>query len=108
MILEMIGFALQCSSLGSILTTKYTKHTKESPVHASASALSCVLCTSRLLLQIIKVVLHRPLIRARHFFLAQRTLGVGLGGGGGFLVLDVALTFDADALQSDARHLAAG
>src|SRR5439155_8836725 len=61
-----------------------------------------------LLFQIIEVVLHRALVSAGDFFLAQRALGVGLGGGRGFFVLDLALAFDADAFQRNARHSAAG
>src|SRR5437867_4167146 len=59
-------------------------------------------------LQIIKVIFHRSLIGTGDFFLAECALGVRLGGGGGFFVLDFSLAFDADAFQRDTRHLATG
>src|ERR1035441_6879561 len=64
--------------------------------------------STRSLLKVIEVLLHRPLIRAGDLFLAQGALGVGLRGGGRFLVGHLALAFDADAFQGNARHLAAG
>src|SRR6185295_3825044 len=45
---------------------------------------------------------------ARNFFLTQSTLRVSLRCGDRFFELNLARSFDADALQSDARHLAAG
>ncbi len=58
--------------------------------------------------QVIEIIAHGSLVGARNFFLAQRALGVRLRGDGGFLISHLALALDADALQSDARHLAAG
>ena len=52
---------------------------------------------SGLFLQVIKVVLHGSLIRAGDFFLAQRALGVGLGGDGGFFKRHLARSFNADS-----------
>src|ERR1035437_8271402 len=60
------------------------------------------------LLQVVKIVLYRPLVGAGDLFLAQGALGVGLRGGGRFLIGHLALAFDAHAFQGNARHLAAG
>src|SRR5690349_10338897 len=50
-----------------------------------------------LFLQVIKIILHRPLVRARNAFLAESALGVGLGGGRGLGVVHLALAFNADS-----------
>src|SRR5262249_34548165 len=57
-------------------------------------------------LQIIKVIFHGSLIGARDLFLTQGALGIGLSSGGGLFIADLALAFNADALQCDAGHLA--
>src|SRR5438105_12888492 len=62
----------------------------------------------KLFLDIVEVILHRSLISARNFFLAQGALSIRLRRGSGFFILDFALAFDADAFQSDARHLSTG
>src|SRR5713226_2026823 len=61
-----------------------------------------------LFLEVVKVIPNRPLVCARHLFLAQRALRVGLRGGSRLFISHLALSFDADSLQRDARHLAAG
>lgn len=49
-----------------------------------------------LLLQIIEVVTHRALVGARDLLLAESTLRIRLCGSRSRLVLDAALSFDAD------------
>src|SRR5260221_4705139 len=66
-------------------------------------------CNLQLLfLQVIKIIPDGSLIRPRNLVLVQRALRIGLRGGSGFLVGDGALPFDAQALQRDAWHRAAG
>src|SRR5438094_6377931 len=60
-----------------------------------------------LLLQIVEVILDRPLIRAWHLFLAECALRFALRLGHRFGVSDLALAFDADPLERDDRHLTA-
>mgnify|MGYP003493808233 CR=1 FL=1 len=57
-----------------------------------------------LLLQIVEVIFHRALVRSRNLILVYRALGFALRGVDGLLILHRALTFDADAFQSNARH----
>ena len=61
-----------------------------------------------LLLQIVKIIFDRPLIRPRHFILAKSALSIRLRSGGGFFISNLALALDADAFQRDRWHLAAG
>lgn len=62
----------------------------------------------RLLLQIIEVITHGTAVSARDLVLVQRALRVGLRCRRGFFELNLALALDGDALERDARHLAAG
>ena len=62
----------------------------------------------RLLLQIVEVILDRPLVSARHLVLVERALGVALRRRRRFLIADGTLPLDADSLERDARHRAAG
>src|SRR4051812_31151168 len=57
-----------------------------------------------LIFQVIKIVPNCATIGARHLILAQSVLCIRLRTGGSFLVLNRALSFDADALESNARH----
>src|SRR5882672_10324651 len=56
---------------------------------------------------IVKVVANGALVRARDFFLAQGALGVRLRGHRSLLQHNLARSFNADSLQSNARHRAA-
>src|SRR4051812_27690677 len=58
------------------------------------------------LLNIIKVISDRTLVSPWHFFLAQGTLRIGLRSGGSGLIFNFAGTFDTNAFESYAWHLA--
>src|SRR5438046_2339715 len=59
-------------------------------------------------LEVIKIIFDGALIRAGNLFLAQRALGFALRPRDCLGISDLALALDADSLQRDARHRAAG